>query len=190
MKTIRLRFSIYSIISILSFMSCLAIILKSQFGYSGKGILAGASLLLSIVFLCLACYEYRQLSFARLIIENMIIDIQSARTEQQSEGHSTTVISSDTMDIYISCFGILLGSKVIKFNTEGIQLREVGIGRDFIRIRFGKGNKEQFVQLLHKSLEENELVSIIEKFRRETGVIPNIISWAGSSKAGGVYYNK
>lgn len=175
MKTIRLRFNIFCTIFILSFLACLDIVLVAQFTGIGVNSFADAFLLISVVSLGFTFYEYRQLSFARLIMENIIINITAARTEQQSQWRNSTIILSDTVDMYISCFGILIGAKVIKFNTEGIQLKRVDIGRDFISIRFGKGDRERFIQLLHRAMNESEILDISEKFRRETGIIPKIV---------------
>lgn len=175
LRTIRTRFNIACKIFILSFLACLSIVLWAQFTGTEVNAPADAFLLISVAALGFAFYEYSHLAFARLIMENMIISITAARTEQRSRCHNSTVILSDAVDIYVSCFGILLGSKVIKFNTEGIQLKKVDIGRDFISIHFGKGSRDQFIQLLNRSMNESEILEACEKFRRETGIIPNIV---------------
>ncbi len=176
MRTIRTRFNISCTIFILGLLACLSIVLLAQLFGTEENAPAEAFLLLSIVALGFAFYEYSHLAFARLIMDNIIISITTARTEQRSQCNNSTVIQSDVVDIYVSCFGILLGTKVIKFNTEGIQLKKVDIGRDFISIYFGKGSRDQFIQLLNRSMNESEILEVSEKFRRETGITPKIVS--------------
>ena len=82
-----------------------------------------------------------------------------------------------SIEIFVSCFGILLDSKIIKFNTEGISLKKVEVGHDYILLAYGKGEKYKTIRLLHSNINEPELRDIIEKFRRETGIIPEFINW-------------
>lgn len=131
---------------------------------------------LAILLFGLSVREYRKLAFAGLIVENKIMLIQAARAEQKSQKYNTIVLSAEAMDIYISCFGILLGSRIINFNTEGIHLKKVDIGKDFINIYYGKGEKDEFLRLLHRAIEKKELTDILEQFYHETGIIPNIVN--------------
>ncbi|HOM43188.1 MAG TPA: hypothetical protein PK481_06620 [Bacillota bacterium] len=123
------------------------------------------SILTTILFLGFSLNEYRRYAFARLIIENKIIHIEAAETESESK-------MKKSIEIFVSCFGILLDSKIIKFNTEGISLKKVEIGHDYILIAYGKGEKCETIKLMHSNINEPELRDIIEKFRRETGIIP------------------
>ncbi|HNU80982.1 MAG TPA: hypothetical protein PKG58_09560, partial [Bacillota bacterium] len=74
------------------------------------------SILTTILLLVFSLNEYRRYAFARLIIENKIIHIEAAETESESK-------MNKSIEIFVSCFGILLDSKIIKFNTEGISLK-------------------------------------------------------------------
>lgn len=131
---------------------------------------------LAILMTFLTVGEYRKLVFAQLIVDNKIVVIQAVQAELKSWRRNNIVLSSDSIDIFISCFGILLGSRIIKFNTEGIYLKKIAIGKEFIEIYFGNKNRQQFIRLLNKITDENELTHIIEQFRRETGVIPKIVA--------------
>lgn len=126
-----------------------------------------ALLLLSAAVLAyLLILEYGRYNVAKLIIENKILDIQVAKIEQNS---------TDSIEFIISCFGILLGSKVIKFNTDGIRLKEIEIADDTICIVYGKDKKSKSIRLLHGPIDKNEIKGVAERFQYETGIAPNII---------------
>lgn len=109
---------------------------------------------------------YRRYNAAKLILENKILDIQVAKIEQNS---------TDTIEFIISCFGILLGSKVIKFNTDGIRLKEIEIAHDTICIVYGKDKKSKRIELLHGPIDKNEIKKVAERFQYETGIATDII---------------
>ncbi|NLB29272.1 MAG: hypothetical protein GX823_03465 [Clostridiales bacterium] len=110
-----------------------------------------------------------KLKLARLIAENPILHIRtavisdlSAEAEQRPNTESTEVI--------ISYFGILLDEKVIKFNQDGIRIRAAEIGADFISFTYGTEKRTQNIRLLRPAINSAELEQIAEKFRYETGV--------------------
>ena len=112
-----------------------------------------------------------KLKIARLIVENPILHIRTAvisdlsdEAAQQSEPENTEVI--------VSYFGILLDEKVIKFNQDGIRLRTVEIGADFISFTYGTEKRTQNIRLLRPAINPEELDKIAEKFRYETGITP------------------
>lgn len=112
-----------------------------------------------------------KLKIARLIAENSILHICTAvvsdlsgKTAQQPELESTEVI--------VSYFGILLGEKIIKFNQDGIRLRAVEIGGDFISFTCGTEKRTQNIRLLRPVIDQEELDKLAEKFRYETGITP------------------
>ena len=82
--------------------------------------------------------------------------------------------SCEAVDMYVSCFGILLGTKVIKFNQKGIQLRAVEIGKDYLSLDYGRDRDIYNIRLIHARPDSTILESIIEKFRYETGITPTI----------------
>jgi len=123
---------------------------------------------------------YKKLSAAQGIIETAVIRIQPAvicaqSDEEKKEGEKLL----EKSEVYVSCFGILLGTKVIKFNQGGIRLRNVEIGGGYISFdyeipvdSYGVEKEKQNIRLLYSRPGEDELAGIIEKFREETGVVP------------------
>ena len=112
----------------------------------------------------------RKLKTARLIIENQILHIKPAIIDA---GTCDSPIGG--IEIIISCFGILLGSQVIKFNLDGINLKAVEIGSEFICLTYGAKDKQtQKIRILHGAMDSLEMQRIGEKFRYETGVVPII----------------
>jgi len=108
--------------------------------------------------------ECRKLRIARLIAENQILHI---RTAVVSDG-------ADDIEVFVSYFGILLDSRVIKFNQEGTFLKAVEIGRDYISLTYGTDKRVQSTRLLHAAIDDKEVDRIAEKFRHETGIVPVI----------------
>jgi len=113
---------------------------------------------------------HRKLAAARAIADSAIIYIQPAVLRG---GGGENI--SETVGMYVSCFGILLGTKIVRFNQNSIWLRNVEIGRDYISFDYGARNEElRHIRLLYSRPGGDELAGIIEKFRKETGVVPNI----------------
>jgi len=133
---------------------------------------AGAS---SVILLIETC---KKRSAARTIIDSAVIHIQPAVIYAQSaEEQKTAERFRDNFGIYISSFGILLGEKVIRFNQSGVWLRKVEIGQDYISFYYGeKGKRLQNVRLLYSRPGKDELVGIIENFRKDTGIVPVMAS--------------
>ena len=119
-------------------------------------------------------YMNQRLTAARLIMENQILHIQPAVQRVRGSMKESEVESCETVEMYVSCFGILLGSKVIKFNQEDIQLKAVEIGRDYLSLDYGRDTDIRSIRLIYSNPDSTVLESIIEKFHYETGVIPTI----------------
>lgn len=120
---------------------------------------------LAAVFIFL---EYSRLKTSKLIIENQILHICPAVIE----GRDAMGSSVESMEVFVSCFGILLGSNIIKFNQEGIRLKSVEIGRHYLSIDYGTDVDIQSIRLLYARPDCATIAGIIEKFRYETGVVP------------------
>lgn len=116
----------------------------------------------------------QRLTAARLIVENQILHIQPAVLRERGIVKESDVESCETVEMFVSCFGILLGSKVIKFNQEGIRLKAVEIGRDYLSLDYGRDMDVRNIRLIHAIPDSAILVSIIEKFRYETGITPTV----------------
>lgn len=116
----------------------------------------------------------QRLKAARLIVENQILHIQSA-VIQEHIGEKRFPRPHDSVEVFVSCFGILLDSKIIKFNQEGIQLKTVELGRDFICLTYGTNQKECSTKLLQGKISDGELAEISRRFLYETGITPTIL---------------
>ena len=118
--------------------------------------------------------ESRKLISAGLIIENQIMFIQAAKIEQISKGKLFSRGKHKSIDVFISCFGILLDTRVIPFNQNGIRLISIELSNDFISLSFQKNKTIFQTKVLHKWMDAKELAAIAEKFRYETGIVPEI----------------
>ncbi len=127
---------------------------------------------LSILSVVLAVREGRKLSAASLIVGNQILYIQSAVFQTQHNEEGSVNHFQEPVEVFISCFGILLDSKIIKFNQDGIRLKAVEIGRGCLSIEYGTDRSTQRVKLLYDGADIGRLEDIIERFRYETGIIP------------------
>lgn len=116
----------------------------------------------------------QRLTTARLIVENQILHIQPAVLRERDSVKESEAESCETVEMFVSCFGILLGSKIIKFNQEGIQLKAVEIGRDYLSLDYGRDRDIRSIKLIHSRPGNPGLERIIEKFRYETGITPTI----------------
>ncbi len=116
----------------------------------------------------------QRLIAARLIVENQILHIQPAVLRERDSMKESEAASCETVEMFVSCFGILLGSKVIKFNQEDIRLKDVEIGRDYLSLDYGRDTDLRNIRLIHSRPDSAVLAGIIEKFRYETGITPTI----------------
>ncbi|MDD3261940.1 MAG: hypothetical protein AAGU32_03370 [Bacillota bacterium] len=116
----------------------------------------------------------QRLTAARLIVENQILHIQPAVLRERDSMEESEAASCETVEMFVSCFGILLGSKVVKFNQEGIRLKAVEIGWDYLSLDYGRDMDIRNIRLIHSSPDSAVLAGIIEKFRYETGITPTI----------------
>lgn len=129
------------------------------------------AILATLFLLAFLIRSNRRLKTARLIIENQILHIQPAKIESGICGETDTTLHIGGIEVFISCFGILLDSKVIKFNRDGIRLKAVEIGREFICLSYGTDQHTQKTRILHEPIASQELQNIVERFRYETGVV-------------------
>ena len=129
-------------------------------------------LILFIIFVGLFLLEYERYNIAKLILENKIMHVQIAAIQQSIQETDSDILKIDAVEHIISCFGILLGSKVIKFNINRIELKEIEIDQDYISIVYGKDNENKTIKLLHGIIEKQELHRVIDRFCYETGITP------------------
>jgi hypothetical protein len=106
---------------------------------------------------------------ARLIVENQILHIQPAVIFEQTP-EKAGQLTEESLHFFVSCFGILLDGRVIRFNRGNIVLKAVELGRDYICLTYGTAEKEQRAKLLCPVLGEQEEAEIARKFYYETGI--------------------
>lgn len=126
-------------------------------------LLLSASLLAAL----LSVREGRRQSAASLIMENQILHLASAAFQARHTGKPEKEV-----EVYVSCFGLLLDSRIIKYNQEGIRLKAVEIGQNWISLDYGTDAITRNVSLRYAEVETSRLEDMIEGFRYETGVIP------------------
>lgn len=117
---------------------------------------------------------HKNLRSAQLIVENTILHIQPAVLRGRDGGYQDEDNLRETFGMFVSVFGILLGNEIIKWGQDGGggRLKAVEIGGDYISIEYGTRVETQNIRLLYSRPGDDELAGIIEKFRRDTGVIP------------------
>lgn len=111
---------------------------------------------------------------ARLIVDNQIIHIKPAVIKEKSEEKGAATFPDETMEIFVSCFGILLNAKMIKFNRDGIRLKTVEFGHDDISFTYGNEKWTRNIRLLRPGIDASAMAKISERFRYETGIIPTL----------------
>ena len=118
--------------------------------------------------------ELGKLKVARLIAENPILHIHTAVIRDLS-GETAQRSDIESAEVFISYFGILLDEKTIKFNQDGIRLRAVEIGNDFISFTYGTEKRTQYIRLLRPAIDPATMAEISERFRYETGIMPTLL---------------
>ncbi len=118
--------------------------------------------------------ELSKLKIARLIAENPILHIRTAVISDLS-AEAGQPENTENTEVIVSYFGILLDEKVIKFNQDGIRIRAVDIGGDFISFTYGTEKRTQNIRLLRPAINPEELDKMSEKFRYEIGITPTLL---------------
>ncbi len=131
------------------------------------------SIIINILVTCclftLLTMTYRQLIIAKLIIDNRILTLDQAQIISEENGLQRKV---SKQDIYISCFGVLIGTQPIKFNLERISLQAAELGEDYIAFTYGTEKSYQKIRILCEKMRIQDMIRITEKFRYETGITP------------------
>ncbi|NSW92071.1 MAG: hypothetical protein HPY74_15615 [Firmicutes bacterium] len=169
MKTIKRSLYFYTgAFTLLMIISLLFFIAEAQ----SNGLRLPFLLSLSALAAGLAIREYNRFKAARLILENRILHIRPAVIDHA--GKDDADLLSESIEVFVSCFGILMGAKIVKFNQEGIRLKTVEIGLDYISLEYGTDTYTRKIRLLYAKPDSGRLADIAEKFRYETGVVPII----------------
>ena len=115
--------------------------------------------------------EYSRFIGARLIIENQIMLIRPVVIRRA--GNKRELSSSCCMEVFVSCFGVCLNSKVIVFNQGSVRLLAVEVGQSHIAITYGTDKEQYELMLLCNSLDQAAFEEISRKFHYETGIMPH-----------------
>lgn len=119
---------------------------------------------------------------AQLIAGNPIMHIQTSLIKDVN-AVPVAQHKLEQTKVIVSYFGILIGEKIIKFNQDGIQLREVEFGKDFISFTYGNNYRTQVIRLLRPMMDKQTMEEISERFRYETGIRPTF--WEENSQKKG-----
>lgn len=168
MKTIRITACIFMLLAAVSAVVCAGFLVWDIVSGSEGRLWLMTALPATALFLIFAEIERSRLKEAGLIVENEILHVRPA------EFINAYGMGEDGLDVYVSCFGILAGSRIIRFNLKDKRLKSVEIGRDMIRVSYGTNEATRKACILHGSLDAADLARVAERFRFETGVEPTI----------------
>ncbi len=171
MRSIRRRNYIFAAATGLGVVVCVLLIV---IGAHTSGILAQMLLVIMLLSSAVAAVlwirECGRLNIARLIAENSILHIRAVVICNVSDETRETKETKYT-EVSVSYFGILLDVKIIRFNQDGIRLKAVELGPNYILLTYGTERRMQSIRLIRPAVSREELDGVAEKFRYETGVV-------------------
>lgn len=129
----------------------------------------------SMALLMLLIKQNRLVFDARLIWNNRILVVPSAVIYLPDDKER-----KNTEETIVSTFGILTGSKIYKWGSDGVhgvRLCAIKIDQAWIYLTFGNGAKTIRVELLHGLVDEQTVLAVKQRFWRETGVVAVISGW-------------
>jgi len=115
--------------------------------------------------------EYSRFIAARLIMENQIMLIRPVVIRRT--GNKGELSSPYCMEVFVSCFGVCLDSKVIVFNQGTVRLLAVEVGQSHIVITYGTDKEQYELMLLCNTLDQAAFEEVSRKFYYETGIMPH-----------------
>lgn len=121
--------------------------------------------LTACILLGLGVWKTMLLRAARLITENGLFQISPVTLA----GADGSPVSDPETEIVVSCFGVLLNSRVVRFNRRENRLWRVEIGRDSMKLIYGTQKDQKQMTLLHKPISADTARRLAERFRVETG---------------------
>ncbi len=182
MKTIKRRTYVFAALAIFSILTGVILFVLGETNAAFLVLLFPAvTIIAGIILTGFWLSELNKLKIARLIAENPILHICTAVISSTSAETAQPKVIEDA-EVFISYFGILLGTKIIKFNQGGIRLKAVEITSDILSIIYGTEKQTQTIHLLHPQIDTATLEEIVQKFRFETGIIPEIPKTPGSEQ--------
>lgn len=111
---------------------------------------------------------------ANIIWDNPILTVSSSIITK-SEGKKW-----ESEETIVSTFGILMGSKIYKWGSEGVhgvRLKSVLIDRERFHLTFGDPKKTICVEMLHGMADERTVLDVQKRLLYETGVSVMISGW-------------
>lgn len=134
---------------------------------------------LIITMLILICFYQQQqkLKTAQLIVENAILTTFSYIIAGDTMDQSSQLIPDESVEVIISCFGILSGDEAYKFNYDGIRLFSVEINPEDMLFIFGTDKWKKYLRFGHDISSLEQIWEIAEDLRYETGVSSIITGW-------------
>ncbi|KAF5059036.1 hypothetical protein DSECCO2_340240 [anaerobic digester metagenome] len=136
-------------------------------------LLMGINLLLWVLLLILN----QHLSHARRITSNAIWTFPSSYLKTASgkmqRTHGDTVISN---------IGLLVGSKVYPWDTEGSgkdYLKRIRIDQQHLQLTFGKKGTASSIEIVHGIKDSQQILKLKDELWQETGVCATISGWDG-----------
>lgn len=117
------------------------------------------------ILLGLGVWKTMLLRAARLITENGLFQISPVTLA----GADGSPVSDPETEIVVSCFGVLLNSRVVWFNRRENRLWRVEFARDSLRLVYGAQENQKQMTLLHKPISADTARRLAERFRVETG---------------------
>lgn len=154
---------------------CMLIVFGGVISEISSQILLVNVIIMSVILVVFLIRELGKLKIVRLIAENQILHINTAVISDIT-GETSQSKDSEYTEVIISYFGILLDEKTIKFNQDGIRLRSVEIGNDFISFTYGTEKRARKIRILRPDIDQATIAEISEKFRYETGITPTLLS--------------
>ena len=137
--------------------------------------------LITLLLLCLGILLWmialfcKKIMLAKLIFENRIMYIRQAKIITTHNTPNTKKELQSSPEVFVSCFGVLIDTKVIKFNIDKVQLKAIELRENYITMTYGKGQKNETMRIFHETTSAQEMIRIAETFRYETGVIPVLV---------------
>lgn len=147
-------------------MSCLMF----MFSVMAKGMSRGVGILIVLCFIVLSILEQKKFRLAKLIIDNNIAFIENVCIKHTHKNERKT----EKIGVYISCFGVMDGSKIIKYNMDGIILKSIVIDNRSICLIREKDHNETILNVPYGNMAKNELLDFARRFEYETGVTADL----------------
>lgn len=128
-----------------------------------------------IVLLILFIKQKKLLKDAELIWDNPILIVPLAVVSTEN-GQERGVAEQTALSV----FGILIGNKIYKWGTDGIngvRLSSVVIEKTHMQLTFGDSTETVRIRLLHGMVDKQEVFAVKERLWRETGVTARVSGW-------------